>query len=999
MVTPKTTPDGDDRITGAPGTPDRTVRSKIRAEPSPGEAPEAPRAGSTTIMTFLLCALFFLSGASALVFEALWFQLTGLALGNSVIATSVVLAAFMGGLALGNGLAAFRGGRVTNPVLLYSGLEAIIGAVGLGLVFLLPAVSSLLAPVFRPLLDQPVVCNLLRAAVACLLMLIPATAMGATLPLLVKALYARRPDLGRVLGILYGWNTLGAMAGVLVSEAFLVRWLGIRGAGMAAASANFVAALLALLIARRQAPTTQTTVDRRRLVITPSAARLLVVAFFSGFVLLALEVVWFRFLLLFFTPHSWHFAVMLALVLAGISLGGLAASWWFARNPRAHELLGSVQALSGILVVVTYGGLVHLLGPLSTSLPAGAHIWAVGSVLIFPVSFLSGLIFTFTGKALHEELEVETRTAGLLTLANTTGGVGGALLGGLVFIPVLGLEKSFFVLALVYALLALLLFDPRWLRKPRRLLGGAALGAAAALLVFFPFGLMVDRYLLLSAAKHIVGSGERRVAYREGLTSTIQYLEKDLLGLPYYHRLITNNHSMSGTWRSARRYMSLFVYWPAAAHPDLTRALLICFGCGTTARALTLTPSLETIDIVDISRDVVEMSEVIFPDRDSNPVSDRRVHLHVEDGRFFLLARGDKYDLITAEPPPPKHSGIVNLYTQEYFELVRKCLAPGGIITYWLPVYQLEVHETRSILRAFCNVFENASLWTGAGLEWMMVGIEEPVQAVSEETFRAQWENPAVAAELQALGLASPGQLGSLFIADGERLAAFIGDAPPLCDDRPRLLGHRKHDPQEHLPAYLAMMDPGRCRESFLESELLPRIWPDRVREEILPYFDTRGTVDHLLGAASDAPVFPALLLHETLTDPRLQAFIPWAFGSDADAAKILHTRLGEVPSRPEKGVTLPPGLSMHLAADAARRGDLLGAEAWLRVSMEEEGSARSASDTRLILTYRLYLLARAGQTDAARRLGKEYAARGRPGHEQRRAQVDEFWRWYQGVR
>jgi hypothetical protein len=89
----------------------------------------------------------------------------------------------------------------------------------------------------------------------------------------------------------------------------------------------------------------------------------------------------------------------------------------------------------------------------------------------------------------------------------------------------------------------------------------------------------------------------------------------------------------------------------------------------------------------------------------------------------------------------------------------------------------------------------------------------------------------------------------------------------------------------------------------------------------------------------------------------------------------------------------------MHLAADAARRGDLLGAEAWLRVSMEEEGSARSASDTRLILTYRLYLLARAGQTDAARRLGKEYAARGRPGHEQRRAQVDEFWRWYQGVR
>ncbi len=127
----------------------------------------------------LLCMIFFLSGASALVFEMLWFQLAGLSFGSSVWAASLVLASFMGGLALGNGPMAWKGGRVGRPLVFYAAAEAVIGATGLGLVLLFPIVSGLLAPLFSPFLDRPILLNVLRAVVAVGLMIVPATAMGA----------------------------------------------------------------------------------------------------------------------------------------------------------------------------------------------------------------------------------------------------------------------------------------------------------------------------------------------------------------------------------------------------------------------------------------------------------------------------------------------------------------------------------------------------------------------------------------------------------------------------------------------------------------------------------------------------------------------------------------------------------------------------------------------------------------------------------------------------
>ena len=159
----------------------------------------------------LIYLVFFLSGCAALMFEALWFRQAGLAFGNSIWSASLVLSGFMGGLALGNGLMIRFGRNLSRPVFTYIILEILDRRVGLAIVLVLPGIGSWLSPFFRLFMDSPWLLNFLRLAIAFIILLVPATAMGATLPVLVEAISRKDDNYGRVLGKLYGWNTLGPL--------------------------------------------------------------------------------------------------------------------------------------------------------------------------------------------------------------------------------------------------------------------------------------------------------------------------------------------------------------------------------------------------------------------------------------------------------------------------------------------------------------------------------------------------------------------------------------------------------------------------------------------------------------------------------------------------------------------------------------------------------------------------------------------------------------------
>jgi hypothetical protein len=517
----------------------------------------------------------------------------------------------------------------------------------------------------------------------------------------------------------------------------------------------------------------------------------------------------------------------------------------------------------------------------------------------------------------------------------------GALAGGFLLLPGLGMERSFALLGLLYGGVAFLL--PGTTRRRPATLAAAAFMALFA--VLFPFGLMARAYLRIPLARHME-PGATLESFREGLTETIALVAMRRGPAVIEHRLITNDYNMSATGFLGRRYMKLFVYLPVALHPAPRRALLISYGVGSTARALADTRELEHIDVVDTSREILEMSTAVFPDPAANPLRDPRVRVHVEDGRYFLQSTPERFDLITAEPPPPKMAGVVNLYSREYFDLVRGRLAPGGFATYWLPLHSLEPDDARAIIGAFCATFEDCTLWKGMGLSWMLVGTRGAPAPVGEARFAAQWADPVVGPELRALGFERPEQMGPLFVAGAEDLRREAERVAPLEDDFPYRLASIR--PATFPRWYVPLGDVEASRARFESSPWIGRLWPPELRGRTPPWFAWQRYYDQM-GPWSKANTWDDT--HAVLTGTTLETLPLVMLGSDPD----LQRAAAELAARGEMS-TFVLG---HRAAKALAQRRFTEAAAEARAGLDQEpGEPR----LRILAAYALALDGRASE-------------------------------------
>ena len=833
------------------------------------------------------CAISFASGLAGLLFETLWFRVAGLALGSGVWASSLVLGAFMAGLTVGN-LAAVRwGDRLQRPLRLYAAVELAVGATALAVVSFLPPLTPALGRAFSHTLGHGWLVNALRLGVAFAFMIVPAAGMGLTTPLLTRALSGRDDNFGRVLGRLYGWNTGGAMVGALCGELWLIPWLGRRGAALVAGTLNGVAAAGAWAVARGvveiAAITGQALPSPAGAVGRPvglRAWRLLGAAALTGAALLGLEVVWFRFLQLFVFGTSFIFAAMLSVILLGIALGAVLAARWLGRDRHAHRFAPFVAVAAGVSVALTYA----LFDPRVDGVvfTTGNYLRAAKLFLrlMLPTTVLSGALFTLLGSAERLACAGASEATGKLALANTSGATVGALLSGFVLIPRLGIEKTLFASVLGYGVIALLVMGPGG--RYRRLVQPAAVALFAIGAAFYPFGSMKGRFIPLVVERYQKG-GARVLTVKEGLTETVIYLRNSFRDRPLYHRLMTNGHSMSASTYRGRRYMKLYAYWALAVNPKARHALLISYGIGTTAKALVDTRQLESIDVVDISRDILALGGLAFPGAEP-PLADPRVRVHVEDGRFFLQTTDETFDLITAEPPPPRGAGITNLYSLEYFRLVHDRLREGGVVTYWLPVNQLWPSEAKAIMRGFCAAFPDCSLWSGAGLQWMLAGTRGARGPIAEGAFSAQWHDPIVGPELISLGLETPESLGATFLADAATLDAWTEGVAPLDDDHP---GRMRVDyPTDPIgdPSYRDWMQPDGIRQRFEASPWIRDLWPEALRLRTAEYFAPQATFDEL---ATWGRLDPVESLHDALTGTSLRTLPLLLMGTEPDMQRI----------------------------------------------------------------------------------------------------------------
>jgi spermidine synthase len=922
---------------------------------------------------------YFLSGAAGLIFEVVWFHRASLVFGNSVWAASLVLSSFMAGLALGNASVAWRGTSLRRPLRAYAVVEMIAAVAGVAVTALVPVLPAVVVPLTRLAGDTQWAINFLRFATAFIALLLPAAAMGATLPLLAGAMTRGGSSFGDVLGRLYGWNTLGAVAGGVLAEVVLVARVGVTATAWVAALLNVSAAAVVWSLSTPLAIPAVRTPPPTSPAGRPQPIRVLAAPFAAGAALLALEVIWFRFLSMYVLTTTLAVSLMLTAVLTAIGVGGLVASWWLRRQPHAAIHAPAIACAAGCAVIASYASFQILTRDVQVG-DWWRVLWFAG-VLTGPCSLLSGMLFTLLGDTVKRATAGPTSAAAWLSLANTTGAMCGPPLAAFVLLPRLGMERAFFALASGYGAAGVLAWSvTREVRaerpaRPTRTgwIAGAGLLVALAL---FPFGLSSKYFARI--AEPYTNDGSAIVATREGAAETILLLQQHWLGQAVYSRLVTNGFSMSGTAVPGQRYMRDFVYWPLLLHRSpLRRVLVICYGVGVTAGAAVDLPGAESIDVVELSRDIVSMSDVIYPPA-ARPLRDARVRLHIEDGRSFLQTTAGAFDLITGEPPPPRTPGAANIYTREYFQLVHDRLAEGGITTYWLPVARPQPGaDVNTIVRGFCDVFHDCSLWNATPFDFMLVGTKHAVPQTAEGLASA-WRHPLLAARLSEVGFERPEQIGATFLGDAAYLGELTAAAPPLTDDFPHrivpvtgrvsLSDPRYRDDPAAIDLFQRVLDPVRAREAFAASPFIARVWPVALRAATLPFFPIQRIVNRVLWEGGQ-PLQQVEDLHAVLTATSLRTLPLWLLGSDE-----VKQRIAEGTAERSRETEYARGLR------AFSTRDYLGAAAHLG---EAERLGLTDATVRALQVYALCL---AGDAEAARVLARGVVPRG--------ADQVHFWTW-----
>lgn len=744
--------------------------------------------GGSAFLLAALCVLFFFSGACALVYQVLWLRTLGWVFGVTVYAASAVWAMFMAGLAIGSGAAGLVADRVRNPLRWFGATELLIGLTAILTPAALAWLQQLYVAAYPSISRSPSSLVGAHLAMAFAVLIVPTSLMGATLPLVIKASTFRASALGNRLGLLYASNAAGAIVGTIAAGLYLIPQRGIHGTFLTAAGLNVFVGLSAMAMSLRSSGLAATApvgpADSAAHPRAPGDRHLserrlrIVLAVFavSGAVSLALEVVWFRVLTLFLRPTVYGFAVMLATILVGISMGSFLVTPLLNRRLRSMAVLAGLELAIGIGVVLSLRPLVYLptlsrrLTPIvAPFMPDYLGYPITGALLaIFPVALLMGLAFPIGLHAWAASRRRDEHTAGRIGLfysLNVAGAIVGSIVAGFVMLPRLGSGTSLVVLGSLSFAAGLALLAASGLSRRARATSALLASAVFAAAIFWS----PDPFVQFVAQRY---PGQAVVWQEEGVEATVvvHRNRRDELALT-----INGNHQASTD--PATTYVHRRIgHLPMAIHPGARTALVIGLGGGATAGAVSIHDGVD-VDVVELAGSVVRGARFL-ESINYGVLSRPNVHLRVDDGRNYLMLTRRRYDVITADVIHPIYAGSGNVYSAEYFRQMRRVLNPGGLVLQWVAGTEAEY---KTIARTFLSVFPGTTVWVDGGL---LVGSVEPLR-LRRSDFDWKLKQPGSARGLHDLNVESFDALLAAFTAGPEELAAFVGPGDVLTDDRP----------------------------------------------------------------------------------------------------------------------------------------------------------------------------------------------------------------------
>jgi spermidine synthase len=750
----------------------------------------------------LIIAIFFASGAASLILQVLWFKQLQFVLGSATVSVSVTVASFFFGLSVGSVVGGRIADLVSRPLKIYGFLELILAPVSLAVTMLLshwPAWVGWMSPMLD--LESPFRLPVIVALSLATLSL-PTMLMGATLPFLVKSLTCSQTELANRAGLLYGFNTLGAALGTLIVGFVLMGLLGVMGSSLFASIVYICAGGAGLLVARSETPFPPVKQKQPVQAVNDgpdtSVTSILIGLFAcSGFVSIAYEVVWFRYLVNVSSSSVFAFSGMLSTYLFGLVIGALVCAKFLAqRKNRLLRYFAVTQLLIAVASTLTVAILGKartveaLLSPIVSALvPVQAQVFLGDGVSFFltcVVALLLPTIFIGISFPLASELTVRRMSAlgrriGALYALNTIGGVLGSLAAGFLLIPYLGSQSALTLLiSMNIVLFVVAAASQPNLRKTKNLWreGVVAIGVIAG-----SFLLLTPHYLERQLTAF---EGAKVLALKETREATFAVLEYRDNAAGTYQQLVVNSKSYANNRPEGRRYMAAMGHYPILLHRGpVETAAVICIGTGTTVGAVSTHRGLKSIDAVDLAATVFKFAPYFVP-INKHFYQSPKVHQIVADGRHFLLGTKDTFDVVTLEPPPPHDAGVVNLYTEEFYALAKQKMRPGGVLAQWVPLDMSRGVLPKMIIKAMMAKFKHVSLWLPSRMEGVAIASDEPLK-IDPGELAVRMSEPAVASDLTAVGLRLPEDLLATFVAADENLAAFVQDVPSLTDDRPRI--------------------------------------------------------------------------------------------------------------------------------------------------------------------------------------------------------------------
>jgi spermidine synthase len=741
----------------------------------------------------LLLLLFVGSGCAALIYEVVWFQMLQLVIGSTGVSMGVLLGTFMGGMCLGSYALPRVVSARQHPLRVYALMELAIGLIAVLVLIGMPAIGG----VYAAGIGYGFPGILLRGIVCAFCLLPPTLLMGATLPAISRWIETTREGVSW-LGFFYGGNIAGAVLGSLLAGYYLLRVYGTVAATLAAVAIDVAVAAIALTLARRT-PYHPAAATPQSAATAPDASTRLVylTIALSGMSALGAEVIWTRLLSLILGATVYTFSVVLAVFLAGLGIGSSAGSYLSRRTESPRIALAWAQMLLALAIAWCAAMLTRSI-PYWPINPELSHrpgiifqidlfrcVWA-----ILPAACLWGASFPLALAGAAARGQDPGRLVGGIYAANTVGAIVGALGFSMLVIPGVGTQQGqrlLIALAATAAVLALASTSRAQAGSGKDLSVASKAAGTAPVAIFTA----VVAFLIWGVAPIPAGTvGYGRSAptsyplpkFRyigEGMNSTVAVSEAPN-GMRTFH---VAGKVEATTAAVDMRLQAMLAEIPALLHRQPRSVLVVGFGAGVTAGSFLAYPDMQRIVICEIEPLIPKVVSHYFAAENHHVLDDPRTQVIYDDARHFILTTHEKFDIITSDPIHPWVKGAATLYTKEYFELVRRHLNPGGLVTQWVPLYESNTDVVKSEIATFFEAFPHTSIWgsnnKGQGYDTVLLGKVEALE-VDLDQIRQRAERPDYADVLAALrnvGFEPPIALLGTFAGQASDLGPWLRNA------------------------------------------------------------------------------------------------------------------------------------------------------------------------------------------------------------------------------